>query len=167
MDRQMLTPQRVTTFSGVAAVADGYGQMGSGSPSSTANRAYYYPFYLPVPFVARRIFWVNGASGTTGNQDVGIYYGDGTGLVTAGSTARGALSTPVFTTLTPELFLGPGRYYFGFAADSAVAMSGTVPAAFVLRSVGVLMQDSAFPLPAAMAPVAVTDTSYALVGMTN
>jgi len=100
----------------------GWGVISEGSaataPASavwpTANTGYYFPIYVPTICVARRMWWVNGATVDAGyNVEAGIYrdggYKPSAKLITTGSVAQGTLNQLQWgeitdTTLTPGLW---------------------------------------------------------------
>lgn len=114
----------------------------------SANQALYVPFWTPVPLVIARILVLNGAA-VSGNLDVGIYDQDGTRLVSSGSTAQAGVSDVQEIDITDTL-VGPGRFYAALALDNTTGTNlffGSNSANQV-RLLGVLLQASAFPLPA-------------------
>lgn len=93
------------------------GIVGSAPASATwpiANTGFWYPIYVPTICVAKRMWWVNGATVDAGyNVEVGLYrdggYKPGAKLITTGSVAQGTLNQLQWgeitdTTLTPGLW---------------------------------------------------------------
>ena len=114
----------------------------------TANRAFFYPFWLAHAITVLKMFVFNGAT-AAGNIDVGIYTEDGRKLVSSGSTAQAGTSALQEFDITDTL-LTPGRYYLAIAKDDT---TGTVflfnsPGTRFVQGAGVLMQETAFALPA-------------------
>lgn len=150
-------------------------RFGNFTPSSqtwpVANRAYYFPMWVPWPYPVKRIWWVNGTSVTTTNVDFGIYTIDGTRLYSTGSTVMAGASAAQYVTPSPDLILSPGRYYFALSDDSTTLGRGFFGNAAVsvsrCRRAGILQEDSALPLPATMTPVAVTSSMVSLCGVTR
>lgn len=135
---------------------------GFGASASTAyplaNLALYIPFCISAPINIQSVTWGNGTV-TGGNCDVGIYDESGTAIVRLGSTARGAASTLILTTTLTDTVLAPGRYYMAFAHDGTNNIFAWAPAAGLCEAMGVLEQQTAFPLPST-ATFAVTTRAY-------
>jgi hypothetical protein len=127
-----------------------------------ANLAIYVPFFLQHPMEVGRIFLANGAA-VSGNIDVGIYDVKGYRITNMGSTAQS--NTNDLQDYSPtNLALGPGMYFMAAALDSTTgtttAFAGTAPnPVAIVKAMGVLMQPSAFPLPA-QATFAVASYNY-------
>lgn len=129
-----------------------------GAVSWTANYAGYVPFVLPWDYPVARMFYVNGTS-QTGAVDLGIYDDAGSRIFSTGSTGAGAGIDyeQMFETLADPLILPRGAYYFAIAsAGSASRFVGSTLNNNTMRGAGILLDDAAFPLPAQMAPAAVT-----------
>jgi hypothetical protein len=132
------------------------GQIAANTPAAasmawTANLAVFMPMSIPFPYPVRRVWWFNGSAATT-NVDFGIYNMDGVKVLSTGSTVASGVSTAQFVDVT-DFLLGPGRYYFAWAADGTTndAFGWTAYTTVFLRLAGVLQQSTAFPLPATMA----------------
>lgn len=169
-DRQIFAPTYVSSLSGNAAAADMFGQVStSQNIALAANRAVYMGLYLPVPYLIRRLFWGNGSSGNAASVDVGVYWEDGTLLVSTGGVTKGTGSVVNYYVLTTEFFLMPGQYYLGYSNNNGGVgvANGSTPAVGYARSGGVFEQDAAFPLPATMTPVVATDAVFPHVGFTS
>lgn len=128
----------------------------SASPSSAAyqvaNAAQYIPMVIPAPVTFIRAWVIVGTA--NGNFDIGIYNADSLQKVySTGSTA--ASGSSVVQQVTCNVTIGPGRYYWAFAADSATATYGALTRNNVmLRFGGITSENSAFPLPVTATPVA-------------
>lgn len=121
---------------------------GLGSQVFAANRAYYVPFLvLGQPFLAQMIAMRNLAT-VNGNLDVGIYDDQQHRLVSKGSTAQAGANALQTFDITDTLLL-PGVYYASFATDSATGTyrGYSISSSLGSAAAGVLMQDTAFPLP--------------------
>lgn len=122
---------------------------GAASVFGSANDAVYVPFVVAEPITVTQIHVVVGTQ--NGNVDVGIYNAAGTRLVSAGTTAVGAVGVQTFN--ITDTLLPRGRYFAAMATDSATAKFSTA----VLRVnrdqdgnavMGIKKQATAFPLPA-------------------
>jgi len=134
---------------GDGARTGGGGTAGGATGSwSSANLAYYYPFWLPCQYTVRRVFWGNGST-VTGNKDFGIYTADGTLLYSTGSTGESGASAIQY--VTPTAFvLSPGRYYMAVSCSATTNHGWILPGSSLARTAlaGGLVQASALPLPA-------------------
>jgi hypothetical protein len=113
-----------------------------------ANMALFIPFKLTNPTTAKQLFIYNGAT-ASGNVDVGLYTEAGVRLTSAGSTAQaGTNALQVFD--IPDVTLGPGRFYLAMALNNTTGtvFRNTLGNAGQGNYLGMLKQDSAFPLPA-------------------
>jgi hypothetical protein len=111
------------------------------------NRAMFVPVSVQAPLTVVKLFTLNGAT-ASGNVDVGIYDAGGVRLVSSGSTAQAGTSVIQEFNITDTLLL-PGLYYLAIAADNTTGTFEVWSAnAAILRSLGILMQLTAFPLPA-------------------
>jgi hypothetical protein len=114
---------------------------------TTANRAIYIPVRIPAPFYAHKMFIYNGAT-VSGNIDMGIYDRDGNKIASLGTTAQGTASTIQEFDMT-DILLAPGIYYLAVALDNATGKILCADSVGVLlRSLGRVVQETAFPLPA-------------------
>ena len=122
-----------------------------------ANGALYIPFVVSRPFTARVMGVVNGGV-TSGNIDVGIYDDQKNRLVSKGSTAQSGISVAQLMDIT-DTPLNPGVYYMGVACDNTTANFWKFPCTNVaITALGVLVQATAFPLPATAAWTAGSST---------
>src|SRR5262245_30883106 len=105
-----------------------------GTPASSTypatNRAHYFPVVVPVACTAYRLFWLNGATASTNNIQVGIYNdndagtdGPGTSVVLGTSTLASGTNVCQFDNIT-DTALYPGRYWI------AIWGSGTTTTIF-------------------------------------
>lgn len=168
----LFAPTHLSTLSGTAAINAMLGQVVTVAGITwVANLAVYIPIIVPTEFLVRRLFVIQGTSASAANQDVGLYSEDGVRLASSGSTAKSG-STIQYTTLGTPLLLTPGRYYLAYANDTNNTLAVRAPTAAAViqdagRLAGVLEEASAFPLPAAMTPVALAHQFYPYVGMTS
>jgi hypothetical protein len=135
--------------------------------SNQANRASYYPIYLPFGCTATRLWWINGAT-ASGNVDIGIYDREGNRLVATGSTAQGSTNSIQLVDITDQP-LSPGWYYLAIAFGSATATAyGTANiGANAAHALGIAQEASAFPLPSTATFGAPTTTRIFQIGMTT
>lgn len=131
-----------------------------------ANLAVYMPFFLPVPYTAKRFYVVNSTSTTAQNLDIGIYSEDGIRIISTGSTAKTSGGGVQY--ITAAFYLTAGRYFFAYSNDSALASAvrGGNAAIRFAQMAGVF-EESVFPLPASMTPVVAAHALQPLIGMTS
>lgn len=125
---------------------------------SSANKAIYIPFQVSEIFIVDNMYTINGGT-VSGNIDVGIYEHGGTRLVSSGSTAQaGASSIQEFNVTNTTL--NPGLYYFAVAVSNTTAtLEMWTPTAAISRSLGVMEETSAFPLPSTATFASISGTS--------
>lgn len=131
-----------------------------------ANRALYIPFTVTSPYPVRRMWAGNGAT-ASGNIDLGIYSSGGRRLASTGATAQAGTSTLQYVAC--DILLDPDMYYMALSLSSA---TGTIrrSAALgveVLRSIGMLQEASAHPLPASMTGATIATAYFPLFGLTS
>ncbi len=166
MDAATITPLFVHNHS---LYGDGWdlhpGSTPGGAGFFNNNAAVFCPITIPWPFPVRRL--VAFCTTATGNMDIGIYTAGGSRIVSSGSfvTANG----PNYVTLSPDIVLAPGSYYLALGASSNAGKffsGGTTVTK--QRAGGWLKQTaSAFPLPATMSGVAVTEALAPMLGITQ
>ncbi len=141
---------------------------GGGTPSSgawpAANDAIFVPFYIQQFTNVTRLYVVNGTA-ASGNMDVGIYNGDGTLIISSGSTAQSGTNQPQFFNIA-DTMLAPGDYYIACSIDGT---GGTVfrsnLSVIRMQEGGCAKATSAMPLPAIATLVASTSGLYPLMGI--
>lgn len=117
----------------------------------SANTAYFLPFFIHSPWIARKMACGCGTTGSN-NVDMGIYNVDGVRLVSSGAVARVA-SSEVYGDITDTLLM-PGWYYMALVCNATANIvfatpSGTSPVPLQkARLSGVLQMASAYTLPA-------------------
>lgn len=120
---------------------------GTTSGVVTQNQAWYVPFVVYRPYVARKMWVTNGSGTINGNIDMGIYTSSGSRLVSMGNTAQATVNFQQTLDITDTVLL-PGMYYMAFSSSSATGTfwrySVTAP---LLTAVGLHLQGSANPLP--------------------
>lgn len=135
---------------------------------TTANQARYYPIHIPWRYPVRRVFWVNGSTTTSTNNDFGIYTSDLTRIYSTGSTAQSGASVPQFVTPT-AFWLPAGDYFFGMNIDSASTNRcfGAASTADNQRAAGIFQQAvGAVTLPATATPAVASVVGVNLCGIT-
>ena len=133
---------------------------------TASNRAIYIPVWLSAPIVAVQLFAYNG-SAVSGNIDVGLYAGDGTRLVSSGSTAQSGTSALQAFNIT-DTELGPGLCYLAVALDNTTGTVFRVAGNTELqRGLGLFMQETAFPLPATATFAAISVNAIPVVGLST
>lgn len=158
----------ISRFSCWWDAGEAFGPSGGSNNWPSSNFGVYIPFSIPFNYPVKRIFWANGAT-TSGTRDVGIYSADsGTKLYSTGSTAASGTNVLQYVTVSPDLILTPGRYYFGFSNSATTGQFwGFSPGLQLLRIIGLLQQTSVLPLPTTMTPISVTSLAYPIVGITR
>ena len=137
-----------------------------------ANDAVLIPFFLSAPTRIQRLFCYNGAT-AAGNIDLGIYAAtdgatDMTLLVSSGSTAQSGTNT--LQTVSIDITIGPGTFYFGLAASSASAtfFRNTLDGIAVFGTNGeggMLYRTTSFPLPTTITTNDVAPNFMPVVGL--
>ena len=127
-----------------------------------ANRAIYVPFYLEEEVIAVSMWYTTGTGVATGNVDLGIYTRPGNKLIkSTGSTAWQVTNSILETvSFAQSAFLPPGNYWMAIAIDNISVSPSRTNFTNALNgdSSGILMEASAFPLPATATPVQQTTT---------
>lgn len=136
--------------------------LGSGSWPS-ANQAIYIPILIPLPFVIKQFFVLNGGT-VSGNLDLGIYDYGLSKKISTGSTAQSGTSTRQLVNVTDTAF-PPGRYYLAIAVDNTTAqfLQVNIQAPNPHRMFGVAQQASAFPLPSTATLAALAGTGIGVL----
>lgn len=138
--------------------------LASVTPASTAwvvaNRMIYVPFALSVGSMVYRYFWLNGATATTNNIQIGVYRTNFTRVNAGTSTLASGANVLQFDNIT-DYYLAPGRYYMAMWAN------GTTVTPFAISNTaglgeGAYYETNASGLPATGTPVdpATTTTPY-------
>lgn len=112
--------------------------LAGGGPSlstwPTTNLAIYAPLYVRAGVAVTNVYWINGTT-AAGNLDVAVYDEQGKNkLIATGTQAQTGTSTIQSVTVTPPVFLPPGRYWMGmvvattgatyYRAANQISMSG-------------------------------------------
>jgi len=129
-----------------------------------ANRLLGYPVRILSPTLITKLWIANGTT-AAGNLDVGIYDARGTLVVSSGSTAQSGTSTMQVLDIT-DTRLGLGDYYVCAVMDGVTGTSLSIGwAGNFTQGVfqGVVIMDSAFPLPA-IATFLSADSTLSLFG---
>jgi hypothetical protein len=140
----------------VQNVSQNFTQVGSWS---TANRAYFIPVQVLTTITVYKMSWLNGSTVGTNNADVGIYNSAYTRLVSSGGTlTAGANSIQIVD--VADTVLTPDTYFLAMVMNgiSGDVIFRSTASGRHMRTSGVLMQSTAYPLPATAAPVGNTDS---------
>lgn len=131
-----------------------------------ANRAFYIPVLIYAPWLLASMFFENGGT-VSGNVDVGIFDSQGDRLISSGSTPQAGINSE--QSIGVALTLLPGVYYYAMAMDNATGIVRTfAPGGTPLGAVtGVLLQASAFPLPASATFATASTTTIPILGLTS
>lgn len=158
----VICPYHLCSLGGTAGIT-----VPTSSTYPAANRAIYIPLKITRPYIAKILWWLNGAT-ASGNIDVGIYSNQGARIISTGSTAQAGTNVIQIVDIADTL-LAPGLYYMAVAMDNTTGtlFRGTTSSALVSAIVGLLLQASAFPLPAiaTFATHGATSGTVPLVGL--
>jgi hypothetical protein len=160
--------------SGWGFVSEGIlGTIPGSATYEAVNRGVWHPIQVPSVCVARRIFWVNGAT-QAGNIEAGIYldggYKPGAKLITTGSVAQSAATNDIQFTDITDTTLAPGLYWLYIAASSTSTTLFRSSMSLLGGQVGwKFHQDSIGPgsAPATATPVASTGANIYFVGFST
>jgi hypothetical protein len=119
-----------------------------GAINPVTSTAYFIPCWVAEPVSITQFFVGNG--GTIGGSiDVGLYDQDGFAIKTAGSTTQAGASTIQTFALSPNIPIGPGRYYMAVSVANTQSQllrvtwtTTTLPA-----MAGMKLVFNTFPLP--------------------
>lgn len=118
----------------------------------TNNRAIFLPVVFPVAVKLYQLAVQSTSS--TGNWDLGLYDDELRLIVSKGSTANavGKLSLTL-----PEYLVHAGRTYYAAMAMGSISSSTIIrvaPSVSQMSAIGAGAQDTAFPLPSTLTPIA-------------
>lgn len=175
----IITPREfVSPFVSPYSKEGGIGRapVGPSAPSSgtfpSANRALYFPIIVPVQTTLSRFFWLNGATASTNNVQMGLYLDDGTAgapgssFLLGTSTLAAGASVCQFDNVT-DTIVPPGRYWL------ALWCNGTTTT--FLRNTGLGMRSTVMfdedsltgGLPATATPTQLGNVYFAVCGFTT
>lgn len=135
-----------------------------GAPASGAwpstNRAFYNRIYIPAPCIAYKFFWLNGATASTNNIQIGLYYDDGTNqpgssLILGTSTLASGANACQYDNIT-DTWIGPGIYWLAIWGNGTTTTvyrrlggaSTPFPASYMQSSLTTGLPSSATPISA-------------------
>lgn len=128
-----------------------------------ANLAIYVPFWVAGPTAVAQLFM--SVVTASGNIDMAVYNTSFVKLVSSGSIAA---ASPMTVADVSDYVLQRGQYYFGMAADNTtLSVRRNAAGAQFLRPLGILMQNTAFPLPATATPIAMGWGVIPIMGFTT
>ncbi len=139
------------------------------------QRAYYFPIVLAQPCTAFRLFWLNGATASTNNIQIGIYNdndagtdGPGTSVVLGTSTLASGANVCQFDNIT-DTALYPGRYWLAiWGSGTTTTIFRTAPSATLQRGMNCYLESSlASGLPATATPAQNTTPYIPIFGFTT
>jgi hypothetical protein len=149
------------------------------TPTSAAwpatNRAYYFPVIIPQPCTMYRFFWLNGATASTNNLQVGIYNdndagtdGPGTAILRGTSTLASGANVCQFDNIT-DTPLDKGRYWLAlWGSGTTTTVFRNAPSATFVRYIGGYLESSlASGLPATATPAQVATPFVPIFGFTT
>lgn len=149
----------------LSLLAFGNPQGTAGPPASAtwpaANKAYFYPFTLPVRVQVSKFFFFNGGT-ISGNIDIGIYDSQGNKLVSTGAVAQAGANAIQAIDCT-DTYIGPGEYYLAASCSSGTATGRQLVITGATDELGGMQTGltyqltAAHPLPATATPVDNTD----------
>lgn len=134
-----------------------------------ADLAVFVPVYIPYPYPVNRVFWANGSTITASNAEFGIYTRAGKRIYSTGAVALAGASVPQFVTPATPFVLAPGAYYFAYMCSGTTSRHyGTSTlTANILKSIGVLQQAAANPLPDPAVFATPANALYPFCGVTR
>ena len=175
-------PYGVAPFVGTASIhhnARGGLTLQVGAPSSAtypaANRAYYYPVVIPSACTIYRFFWLNGATASTNNFQVGIYNdndagtdGPGTAILRGTSTLASGANVCQFDNVT-DTPLDKGRYWLAiWGSGTTATLFRWAPSGSLTRGYnGYLESSIAGGLPSTATPAQNTTPYVPVFGFTT
>lgn len=139
------------------------------------NRAYYYPIVLSSACTIYRFFWLNGATASTNNIQVGIYNdndagtdGPGTSFLLGTSTAATGANICQFDNVT-DTPIYPGRYWLAiWGSGTTTTLFRRAPSATLNRHInGYLESSLTTGLPATATPAANATPYIPIFGFTT
>lgn len=138
-----------------------------------ANTARLVPIQLSRAYLAKMLFWYNGA-GVAGTVDVGIYDRNGVKIVTASDTNSGTAITQsgastIQSVDITDTWLNPGTYFIAHVGSTTTTATyfRVNPSATQQRSCGVAMMASALPLPSTVTFTATNASSLPICGFST
>lgn len=136
------------------------------------NRAYYYPIVLPSACTIYRFFWLNGATASTNNFQVGVYYdatdGPGDAYLRGTSTLASGANICQFDNVT-DTQISAGKWWLAiWGSGTTATLFRNAPSASLLRhSPGYLESSLASGLPSNATPAQNTTPYYPVFGFTT
>lgn len=140
-----------SSYCGIHSIGAVTGTLGTPASATypSANRAIYIPFRLMNAVRITKLWAYNGAT-ANGNFDLGIYNADGVNLVSTGSTVQSGINAIQIVALGTPIRLGVGLFYMAIAASATTLTFFRVnQGTLLLATLGMALQNTAFPLPAA------------------
>ncbi len=140
-----------------------------------ASRAYYYPIVIPSPCTIYRFFWLNGATASTNNIQVGIYNdndagtdGPGTAILRGTSTTASGANVCQFDNVT-DTALDKGRYWLAiWGSGTTTTLFRMAPSTVFGRTYNGYLQSSiAGGLPTTATPAQNTTPYLPVFGFTT
>ena len=129
----------------------------------TANRAWYFPFLVEVPCLAKKMFLINGTT-AAGNVSIGIYDSEFNRIAELTAAQTGTSVIQEFDIV--DTILLPGRYWMAVSFSNATATYFRAqPADEVMAGAGAFAQATAHPLPQTAAPSRTVSTSIDVIAM--
>ena len=140
-----------------------------------SNRAYYFPVVIPSACTIYRFFWLNGATASTNNIQVGVYAdndagtdGPGTAILRGTSTLASGANVCQFDNVT-DTALDKGRYWLAiWGSGTTTTIFRGSPSGSLLRHVnGYLESGLASGLPSTATPAQNTTPYMPVFGFTT
>lgn len=157
----------------------GLSKLIAAAPSSSTypatQRAYYFPIVVPVACTIYRFFWLNGATASTNNIQVGIYNdndagtdGPGTSVLLGTSTLASGANVCQFDDVT-NTALYPGRYRLAvWGSGTTTTLFRAAPSSTLGRGLnGYLESSLASGLPSTATPAQNTTPYVPVFGFTT
>lgn len=139
------------------------------------NRAHYFPIVVPSACTIFRFFWLNGATASTNNIQVGVYNdndagtdGPGTSFLLGTSTLASGANVCQFDNVT-DTPIYPGRYWLAiWGSGTTTTLFRAAPSASLSRGDSGYVESSlASGLPATATPAQQTTPYIPVFGFTT
>lgn len=142
----------------------GGGLPGASAIYIAANRAIYWPFVIRRQVTVYRFFWVNGATASTDNVQVGVYDNNWHSVKLGTQTLASGPSAAQFDNIT-DTVLHPGAYYMAIWCNgTTTTMLRTNPGQRFMD--GIFQQNSQTSgLPTTATPIQNTNAYFPLFGL--
>ncbi len=136
---------------------------------AATQRAYYYPLRIGSPLTIRKFFWLNGATASTNNIQIGLYYDSGANK--PGAAAKLGTSTLAANANVcqyddiADTMIGAGLYWIAIWGSGTTTTIQRMPGTATSPSLAYLESSLASGLPATATPASQPTGVYYMIGM--